>query len=1193
MKTPLAVLLASVVSCQCVFGAPTITVPPQSRALRVGDHMAFVLSATGSGTLSYQWSKNGGNITGATTTALSFTNLQTTDSGTYTITVNDTSLQPTTANVTLNVSTGLLHLYPTNLVVLHNGDGLAALAATGNTTYLDQFATDGTYISSVMIPDKGSSALLQNNGLTDVYMQALSNNRAVVFGGYNTAKPGPTLGSSTAATVPRGVGMVNGLGYYTLAVAEKNIAFNSQKVAGIGSLDGTQFWLASGNATNSVVYWTNGTDVTVAAGPAGRTSGAIFNNDYYVTLSGGLWHFGGLPTSLSTAQEIFATGNPNDFAISPDGLTIYLTDGSSIQTGVGGVQRWDSNGAGGYTKSYTFNSMPATGTGNNGPDGLAVDFSNFTGGGSGGLGAVIYATTGSGTTNSLIRIADNGPSSTTTILFTFGVNQVGRGLRFAPVADIPSIASQPASTTVTSGRSTTFTVTAAGSAPFSYQWRKGGVALTNGGHIAGALTSTLTVSSAAASDADTYSVIVSNDIGTATSSDATLTFEILDPGVAADPQNVTTNFGAAAVFTVTPTGTAPFTYKWLKGSSQIFDGGNIRGAATSNLTVNPVACADSASYTVIVHNSKGDATSASAVLIVNDPIITSQPTAAYALDGNNAIFTVGAAGTPSLAYQWQKNGANLTDGGNITGSSSASLTVSGISSADTGSYSVSVTSACGSNIVSTVVPLVESTPVGIAFPPQDRTIHAGDNTSFVVLASGTSPYLYQWSQNGANISGATNSYLLIPQAQTGAAGTYSVMVSNLAGTSTSASATLTVSPNPINLYPSNIVVLRAGDGSGALAATGNSLFLDQFTTNGTYLNSISIPDTGASALLGVNGVTDNYMTRSADGSALMIAGFNVAKPYATTLSATTAAAVPRAIGTVNNSGAYTLAFSDTNALFNSVYMKTAASPDGISQFWSVGGAGVVYSSLNLPDVLITNSPGGRYISEIFSNDLYVSLSGGLYHFGGLPTAATQATKLFTSSNPNDFAISPDGQTIYVTDGSNIAQSGGGVQRWDLAGGVWTMTYTYSTPPFLGTGNNGPDGLTVDFSNFAGGGASGFGAVIYGTSGQGQTNSLFQIVDLDGGETPTVLYQFGPNQVGRGIRFGPSASTVVIPPKLSAHASGNTITITWPDTATGFTLESTPSLPASWTATGLPVNDVNGQNTVTDQINGQKYYRLHK
>ncbi|MGZ4973290.1 MAG: immunoglobulin domain-containing protein, partial [Limisphaerales bacterium] len=308
MRTPVIALIALVASAQCVFGSPTITNPPQSRALRVGDHVAFVLSATGSGTLSYQWSKDGANINGATTTSLSLTNLQLTNSGTYTITVNDSSLQPTTANAVLSVSSGLLHLFPTNLVVLHSGDGIAALAATGNTTYLDQFTTDGVYVSSVMVPDKGATSLIQNSGLTDVYMSSLSNNRAVVFGGYNTNKPGPSLGASTATAVPRGIGMINGLGYYTLALSDTNTVLNGQKVSAVGSLDGTAFWFASGSSSGSVIFSTNGADTTIITTPAGRTGATIFNNDYYATLSGGIYHFAGLPTGGSSAQQAVNSG---------------------------------------------------------------------------------------------------------------------------------------------------------------------------------------------------------------------------------------------------------------------------------------------------------------------------------------------------------------------------------------------------------------------------------------------------------------------------------------------------------------------------------------------------------------------------------------------------------------------------------------------------------------------------------------------------------------------------------------------------------------------------------------------------------------------------------------------------------------------------------------------------------------------
>ncbi|MGZ5530168.1 MAG: beta strand repeat-containing protein, partial [Limisphaerales bacterium] len=787
---------------------------------------------------------------------------------------------------------------------------------------------------------------------------------------------------------------------------------------------------------------------------------------------------------------------------------------------------------------------------------------------------------------------DNGSTSPTTILFTFGINQVGRGLRFAPVTDPPSITAPPASVTAVSGSTTSFSVTAGGTAPFSYQWRKAGVALTNGGNISGALTSSLTISGVSAGDVNSYSVVVANDISSTTSSDATLTLATADPAIAINPHDVSTVFGSAAIFSVTASGTSPFNYHWQKNGSNLSDGANISGSATANLTVSSAACTDVASYSVVVGNIHSTATSTSAVLSVADPIITTQPTAAYAIDGNNAIFTVGTAGTGPLGYQWQKNGGTLSDGGNITGSTTASLTVATISSADLGSYNVIVSGGCGSNIVSTAAPLVESSAVAISFAPQPRTVHAGDKTSFVVAATGTSPYLYQWSFNGGTIAGATNSFLLVPQAQSTNAGTYSVTVSNLAGTFASASATLTVSQNPINLYPTNIVILRTGDGSGPLATSGNSLFLDQFATNGQYLNTISIPDSGPSALIGFNGVTDNYLSRSANNAALMIGGFNVPKPFSASLNTSVATAVPRGIAVVNAAGSYSLAISDTNSLYDSLILKTATSLDGVSQFWTIGPAGVIYTALGGPDVLVTNSPSGRSVTAIFNNDLYTSQTGGLYHYNGLPTVPSAATKLFTSSNPNDFAISPDGLTIYVTDGSNITSGGGGVQRWDNNSGTWTLSYTYSTPPFIGSGNNGPDGLTVDFSNFAGGGAGNFGAVIYATSGQGTQNSLFQIIDTDGSETPTIVYTFGPNQVGRGIRFGPSVLS--LSPQLTISISGSNVTISWPDTATGYTLESTPSLPATWTATGLPVTGTNGRNVVTDQVSStQKYYRLHK
>jgi hypothetical protein len=98
----------------------------------------------------------------------------------------------------------------------------------------------------------------------------------------------------------------------------------------------------------------------------------------------------------------------------------------------------------------------------------------------------------------------------------------------------PAITSQPASQTVTAGSSATFTVTASGTAPLSYQWRFNGTA------ISGATSSSYTVSNAQSANAGNYSVVVSNSAGSVTSNNATLT--------------VNTSTGGGIIY-VSPTGT--------------------------------------------------------------------------------------------------------------------------------------------------------------------------------------------------------------------------------------------------------------------------------------------------------------------------------------------------------------------------------------------------------------------------------------------------------------------------------------------------------------------------------------------------------------------------------------------------------------------------------------------------------------
>lgn len=86
----------------------------------------------------------------------------------------------------------------------------------------------------------------------------------------------------------------------------------------------------------------------------------------------------------------------------------------------------------------------------------------------------------------------------------------------------PSITQLPADVTVSIGEAAVFSVTASGTSPVSYRWRKGEVDLIDGGNISGATAPTLTIDPAAPSDAGDYDVVVTNDCGSVTSDPATL-----------------------------------------------------------------------------------------------------------------------------------------------------------------------------------------------------------------------------------------------------------------------------------------------------------------------------------------------------------------------------------------------------------------------------------------------------------------------------------------------------------------------------------------------------------------------------------------------------------------------------------------------------------------------------------------------
>jgi hypothetical protein len=349
----------------------------------------------------------------------------------------------------------------------------------------------------------------------------------------------------------------------------------------------------------------------------------------------------------------------------------------------------------------------------------------------------------------------------------------------------PVINVQPSNQTVLYQGTATFSVTASGGGTtLTYQWYK------NSASISGATSSSYIIANAQTTDQGTYWVVVVNGGGSVTSSSATLTVDV-PPTIITQPQNQTATQGQSATFSVVASGTGPLGYQWY------FNGTALSGDTSSALTLSNVQTNNAGTYTVVVSNVAGSVTSAAATLTVNiPPGITTQPLSQTEAEGQNVRFSVVASGTAPLGYQWYVNGTALS------GDISSALTLSNVQTNNAGSYTVVVSNVAGS-VTSAVAKLTVYVPPGITSQPVSQTLIPGQNASFSVVASGTAPLSYQWNFNDRALSGATSSALTLSNVQTSIAGNYSVVVTNIAGSITSAPATLTVTNPDITLSVPN------------------------------------------------------------------------------------------------------------------------------------------------------------------------------------------------------------------------------------------------------------------------------------------------------------------------------------------------------------------------------------------------------
>lgn len=259
----------------------------------------------------------------------------------------------------------------------------------------------------------------------------------------------------------------------------------------------------------------------------------------------------------------------------------------------------------------------------------------------------------------------------------------GAGVGSGPLA-APLFVAQPLSQSVSDGQSASFSAVAVGNPAVSYQWQRGGVA------IAGATSATYTLPAVRLSDnGATFSVTVSNSVGSVQSASAALAVTPVGPSIANDvPQTVSVVAGQAATFTVVASGSAPLAFQWRRG------GVPITGANSATYTTLATTLADNgAVYDVVVANMVGSITSAPFTLNVTSgapPAITTQPQSQTVGVGDPVTFSVAATGGGPLRYQW------LRDGTAIAGAVASSYTIVSTAQSDDGrQFSVRIVNSLG------------------------------------------------------------------------------------------------------------------------------------------------------------------------------------------------------------------------------------------------------------------------------------------------------------------------------------------------------------------------------------------------------------------------------------------------------------------------------------------------------------------
>ena len=444
--------------------SPSIVTPPQSRTAVVGNTVTFSVTASGTAPLLYQWFWNSSLLAGQTNASLALSPVQSSQAGNYLVRVSNAGGSVDSAPASLTVWTPVaIVAQPASQNTLASSNVTFSVVASGSTPLAYQWYFNGSAMSGKT-----------NSSLT------LLNVQKAQSGQYYAVVSNPA-GFTNSAVAQLAVNSRPTLSLISKTNILELAAWSVQTMASDPDLPAQTLTYsltaapagATINSTNGLIRWTP----SEAQGPS--------TNTFTVRVADN-----GSPAASATASFTVVVAEVNQAPT--------LDPIADQQGDEGALLQWTAAGSDAdlpaQTLTYSLESAPPSATID-----PATGLIQWTPG----------EAQGPSTNTFTVRVTDNGsPAATASTSFTVIVFEDD---------EPPSIITQPASLAVNEGDPATFSVAAAGSEPFVYQWR------INGTNIPGANEASLVLAETVLSDAGNYTVFISNEVGDATSEIAVLT----------------------------------------------------------------------------------------------------------------------------------------------------------------------------------------------------------------------------------------------------------------------------------------------------------------------------------------------------------------------------------------------------------------------------------------------------------------------------------------------------------------------------------------------------------------------------------------------------------------------------------------------------------------------------------------------